>query len=126
MAQLKYEGQEVKVGGEVFIIPPLSFGILKRHKVFIESIGKTRDDGTSKTPLEDLPGICMVVHEAIKRNYPEITLEQVEDLIDMNNFGTIFNAIMQNSGLELAPPKLQPRAGKKEAPPLTSTISTQG
>ena len=43
--------------------------------------------------------IVDVVHAAVIRNYPALTKEEVEDLIDLGNAAVIIKAVMGQSGL---------------------------
>ena len=48
---------------------------------------------------EQMQGVCEIVHAALSRNYDDLTIEQVEDIIDLRNAGAVIQAVMGQSGL---------------------------
>lgn len=92
MAQPKYHGEEITLGDRMFVLPPMSLGAIKRHRDLLENIG-------SMNPLAAVEGIASLVHAALSRNYPEITLEEVEDMVDLSNAQKIIESITRVSGL---------------------------
>jgi hypothetical protein len=89
---VKIKGIEVEMGGTVRIVPPLNLGALS-----------TLQDRLSKfSGGLDKESVELVIDAAflsLKRNYPEITIEMVQDEIDVSNMDEIFKAIMDVSGL---------------------------
>jgi hypothetical protein len=95
----RFAGQEVNLGGTDFIVPPLSLGALKQllPKIKALTIGKdaTPDD---LSQVADMLEICLA---ALHRNYPELTLDQLGDIVDLGNFKTLISVVMGQSGLEV-------------------------
>ena len=91
-------GIPLTLGGDDFIIPPLNFAALKKLQPVIESLA------TISSSLEgnQIDAITQIVHSAMSRNYPDITLEKVMDILDLGNAPTILAAIMNSSGLKPA------------------------
>ncbi len=58
-----------------------------------------------------------VIHSALSRNYPELTIEDVEELVDLGNFSEVFQAVMGVSMLKKKS-KLDPQS------PSTGSSST--
>jgi hypothetical protein len=93
---VKHAGVVVRLGERDFIIPPLSLGQLETHK---ELIAKTRAiDSTDIYALmrEALP----LIHAAISRNYPVVTLAELAELVDIVNYRTVINEIFGVSALQ--------------------------
>jgi hypothetical protein len=42
-----------------------------------------------------------IVAAAMQRNYPDMTQEAVENLLDLGNAGTVLNAVLTGSGLKM-------------------------
>jgi hypothetical protein len=42
--------------------------------------------------------VAQIIFLALQRNYPEITQEEVEDLLDMTNATTVLRVILEVSG----------------------------
>jgi hypothetical protein len=100
----RYQGTEIDVGGEKYVFPPLSFGAAKQLRDEIEAIEKGVDNATA------MDTVCRVVHAALSRNYPEITIETVEnELVDFGNWRDLYFAVLAISGFEKTSP------GKAEA-----------
>lgn len=90
------DGVSVKMMGEEFTIPPLNFAQIKKLQPVIAQFTAVKT-GTVFS-IEQIEGISKVVHAAMSRNYPQITLEEVEEMIDLTNAETVINAVMNNSG----------------------------
>ena len=91
------EGKPINLGGTEYVVPPLNLGQIRRLQKEIESIGKldaaTMNDRTVGTMLK-------VIHAGVSRNYPEMTLEQLEEIIDLGNIRTVTEAVLGVSGLK--------------------------
>lgn len=91
-----YPGIEFELGGRVLVIPPLSLGQVQiyRDKIQDRLSNLTQDNLLAASAL-----FLDVIHAAISRNYPEITDEEVSDWVDLGNMMTVFEAVMDVSGL---------------------------
>lgn len=90
-----HEGVKITMGGREWIVPALSIGQVRRLGPDIAAVASAGDDLTP----ELVAGVVKIVKASISRNYPEVTDEQVEELIDLRNFRDIIAAIMGVSGL---------------------------
>lgn len=86
------KGTEVELGGEVMIVPPLNLSALELFQDRLSSYQGGIDP-------ESVKFVAEVAHAAIRRNYPDVTIEQLKDWIDLGNIGQVFNAVMNVSGL---------------------------
>lgn len=94
----RFAGQAVNLGGTTFIVPPIALGALKTLLPKIKKLSITEDGLPDLSQVVDLLEICLA---ALNRNYPELTLEQLGDLVDLGNFKTLVSAVMGQSGLEV-------------------------
>ena len=95
-------GVAISIGGREWTIPPLTLGQLRRL------MPKVRELSNLNTQLgETQIGVLVeIVFAALQRNYPNITIETVEDLLDLGNAAPILHAVLTGSGL--SPRALQP------------------
>lgn len=95
------EGLTVKMGRRELVIPPLNFKQLKRFQPKLEKI---RTDSAGKVlGLAHMDDMAEIIHAAMTRNYPDITKDEVEDMLDLGNMNEVFNAVMKFSGLVKKP-----------------------
>jgi len=95
--QVDRGGTWVMIGETEFKVPPLNFRALREHMDSINRLSNLRN-GASPGP-QDFASISAVVHAALARNYPQITLDEVEDMLDIGNMTEVLNAVMAMSGL---------------------------
>ena len=88
----KHDGITLKLGGEEYIVPPLSLGQVKRLFPVIEKMQSAGDT------LDKFSSLVAIAHAALSRNYPELKFEEVEELVDMGNFKKVMDAVMGASG----------------------------
>src|SRR5712671_2096585 len=89
-------GIEVAMGGQDWLVPPLTLGQLRR---LMPKVRQLTDIGASMG--EPQIGVMVeIVATALQRNYPDVTLETVENLLDLGNAGAVLNAVLTGSGLK--------------------------
>ena len=88
----KLEGVEVKLGLELFVIPPLAFDALEKHGELIENLPPLTPGNLSKGGL--LGKITAICGDAIRRNYPNLTDDELKKLIDLGNLLPLVQAVM--------------------------------
>lgn len=91
-----YEGESIKIKGDEYIIPGLSLGQIEQFADRIAVVAA----GGDKLNKEIIQTISEIIQAALSRNYPEITLEQVKDMLDMRNMRQVFEAVMGASGFK--------------------------
>jgi hypothetical protein len=101
-------GVMVAMGGQQWTVPPLTLGQLRR---LMPKVQRLTDIGSEMG--ETQIGILVeIVAAALQRNYPDISVETVENLLDLANAGVVLNAVLTGSGLK--PPDRPP--GEAAAP----------
>lgn len=81
-----HSGKRIDLGGQEYIVPPLSLGQVRQFQQSLEEL--PRLTGTALL-LAAVP----VIHAAMTRNYPDLPISEVERLIDMRNFREVMPAV---------------------------------
>ena len=90
------EGVKINLGGREFVAPPLNF---KALRLLTPKLGLLATMGDVPTG-EQIDVVIDVVLAALSRNYPDLTRDDLEALLDLANLATALTAIMGASGLE--------------------------
>jgi hypothetical protein len=86
------DGRRLRLGGIDFLVPALSFGQLKRLKEPMKLAGQiVKDEDGNPTATAET---YVVVAEGLKRNYPEVTAEDLAEILDLNNVSDAVRAIL--------------------------------
>lgn len=94
MALVKVPGVLYDFGGRKLVLAPLNLGALRQLLEKLKSIG-------AEASVEQIDTVVDAVHASLKRNYPDITRDEVEnDLIDASNAEELLPIIMNRSGLD--------------------------
>lgn len=91
-------GVWVVLGVKAYKVPPLNMRSVRELMPKLEGLSQLQR-GSMPSP-DQMMVIAEVVHAAMKRSYPSITIEEVEDSLDLGNMTDAFNAVMSVSGLE--------------------------
>ncbi len=94
------EGAKVTMGGKDWIVPSLSFRQVKNLLPKISSIPAS----AAVLSPDQMEVVTEIVQAALSRNYPEVSAEDVEDMLDLRNAQSILLAVMGQSGLEASAP----------------------
>ncbi len=95
----RFAGVDVEIGGRSYCVPPLSLGALERFWPFVQSLG---NGSAAASPMELLAKTAELVHQALKRNYPELTEDDVKEMLDIKNFRQVLDSVLTASGLVAA------------------------
>jgi hypothetical protein len=111
-------GVTIEMGGQEWQVPPLTLGQLRR-------LWPKITDLTSQDTLLIMDAVCEIVAAALSRNYPDMTIERVADLIDLENRERVVNAVMGGSGFLAgeagAVSRANGAASTASSPPLADT-----
>jgi hypothetical protein len=105
-ARPRFAGRQVTLGGIEYTIAPLNVGALKRLAPQFQSMATL----VGLPTIEQWDDMLAVFLAAFHRNYPEMTKEQLEDLVDVGNFAEIAESVMRVSGLVKREGESQPGA----------------
>ncbi len=101
------EGDELRLGGRNWIVPPLNFRQLKTMQPLLERVGRIG----LKMGAQEIDDVVHLVHAALSRNYPDLAEAEVAEMIDLANAARAVRAVAGVSGLV-------PR-GEEKSPELT-------
>lgn len=113
---VEFAGVPVKLGRCWYVLPALNVKALRQHRQLILEI-------QTKSMGEQLEGTAALVFEALRRNYPDVTFDTVESLIDLSNFQHLLEVTMGISGMELVD-RTKAEAGNVQGPVATGPSST--
>lgn len=115
---VRFEGEPFKLGGKWYIIPSLS---TKRARQLWPKIRGLNQNINEETLPDKHHDAVEVIHSAISRNYPDVTFDEIDELVDMNNMKRLLLIVSGQSGLSI--PGAVP-AGTSEGAPGSPRIST--
>ena len=95
-------GVTVAMGGQDWIVPPLTLGQLRR---LMPKVRQLTEIGVSMGEAQ-ITVLVDIVTAALQRNYPEITPAKVENLLDLGNASAVLNAVLTGSGLKPSSPSV--------------------
>jgi hypothetical protein len=90
-------GVTIAMGGQDWLVPPLTLGQLRR---LMPKVRQLTEIGASMGETQ-IGVLVEIVAAALQRNYPEVTPDMVENLLDLGNASTVLNAVLTGSGLKL-------------------------
>jgi hypothetical protein len=89
---VKNEGQEVTIGGKTYILPDLGYGAYEDHDAFAKIINiglalekQQSDPLNNPIPKAVFTDIRELIHLALKRNYPDLTLEELKEALGLGS-----------------------------------------
>lgn len=91
MSAVKVPGTEIIFGGSSYILAPLNVATVKQYQDQIKAV--------YSGSIPDIVLVAKLVHASLRRNYPDMALEEVEEFIDYGNFYNAWEALMNLSGL---------------------------
>jgi len=120
-------GVAVAMGGQDWTVPPLTLGQLRR---LMPKVRQLTEIGVSMGEAQ-IAVLVDIVTAALQRNYPDMTPDKVENLLDLGNASAVLNAVLTGSGLkpggaalgEAPAPGASSGAGRASPPSLSGTIS---
>jgi hypothetical protein len=92
--KLKYLGVPVFLNGQNYYIPSLS---TRDFRANYDLLTKPAPEGA--TIIETFDRLIPVILLAVNRNYPDVTLENLNDWLDLTTFKLAMEAVQGASGL---------------------------
>jgi hypothetical protein len=91
----RFPGVDVDLGGTVYTVPPLAMRALKTYLPRMQAMETTTDG----MPV-DFDLLLDISLSALQRNYPDLTRDQLEELVDVVNVRKLSEAVFgKSSGL---------------------------
>lgn len=115
-----FEGETITLAGREYVLPALSTKQARKHWEKVRTFDVKATPELIPTRYEH--GVFLI-HQALARNYPELTLEQVDDWVDLRNFTPLVLKVMALSGMPVTQGP-EPAGGGIEAVASTGGTST--
>ena len=112
-------GVTITMGGRDWLVPPLTLGQLRR---LMPKVRQLTEVGASMGETQ-ISVLVEIVAAALQRNYPEVTADMVENLLDLGNASAVLNAVLTGSGLKLRDNRVGEVAAPGTVPGAGSTIA---
>lgn len=93
-------GIAVLMGGREWSVPPLTLGQLRHLMPKIRQLSEIGPQMAE--PQIDV--LVEIVAAALQRNYPDISIQMVENLLDLGNAALVLHAVLTGSGLRPGSP----------------------
>lgn len=113
---VKISGIEHVFGDRAYTIPPLSLGALERLQGKLQAL----QDETNPLALSSVSTVVDAAHAALLRNYPEISREEVAELVDVSNMHEIVQKVLDVAGVLRKETEGKARAAATPAAPPPS------
>lgn len=101
-----FDGESVKLGNREFIVPSLS--VNQARKLWPEILDLNKGVTLAEFPKK-LDAALPIILAALSRNYPDITIDELGDLVDVRNFPRLMKIIAGQSGMS-------PKLGEEHQP----------
>lgn len=92
------DGELVRIGEKEYTVPALNFKRVREVQKLLEKIG-TVNIGQILTD-DQLNMMIEIAHIGLQRNYPDITKEELEEILDLNNIYDVVLAVTGQAGLK--------------------------
>ena len=112
-------GVAVAMGGQDWLVPPLTLGQLRR---LMPKVRQLTEIGASMGEAQ-IGVLVEIVAAALQRNYPDVTADNVENLLDLGNASAVLNAVLTGSGLRLGDDRLGEASAPGASPGAGSTTA---
>lgn len=97
----RFRGVVVKLGGQKYILPSLSWEQFEEH--YDALVAPVTGEGAAVV-REQLRTYGPIIGDALRRNYPGVTDEQLRGYIDLSNIADLIMAVQGVSGMETVEP----------------------
>jgi len=114
MSTPKIKGVRVEIGEVGYIVPPLSLGSLS---LFQERVAALGEDVSPLDPAFQRLAV-EVIHAAMVRNYPSMSVADVGNLIDLGNMPEAWAACFDAGGVERKKQEAADKAAGEAQPSL--------
>ena len=84
----------ISLGGRELHLSPLTLGDLRRLEPVLLGVEKPVANG-----IASMLSLVSVIHASISKLHPEIALEELEAMLDLNNFAEVLDRVLEASGL---------------------------
>ncbi len=90
-------GTKIDIGGTEYLIPPINFKAIKKHRAFFSRALRGEINAT-QAGIEDLEAMFDIVYLAIRRNYPDFSEDALAEALDFAQLPQVFEAVLRIAG----------------------------
>jgi hypothetical protein len=94
----------INISGVQFRANAITIGELRKLQPVLDGLGKS-------DPFQSILDLMPLVHASLRKAHPDLKQENLENMITVENFSEVFNAVLEASGL---------RKSVGEVPPATA------
>jgi hypothetical protein len=102
--ELKFRGVPVFFDGREWIVPSLSVRQFRDNLDLLSGVVERTSAADPKQIVAMMNDLVPVIGLAIRRNYPEVTDDQLFDVLDISTFTQAIRAVQGASGMKAAQP----------------------
>ena len=95
-------GTPLDIGGREFIVPRLRVAAYERAVTAIQASEKAGD--SDPFGVVRLGAICGAVVDLLKENYPELTAEEVKEIVHMDELDAVLSGLLKAGGKQAVKP----------------------
>jgi hypothetical protein len=88
-------GVSVTMGGQEWTVPPLTLGQLRRLMPLVKQLTEIG----AQMGESQIAAVVEIVTAALQRNYPDLTTDAVEEVLDLGNSAQVLHVVLIGSGL---------------------------
>lgn len=92
--RIKVKGFIMNLGGEDYVLAPLALGPFQQLEERIMAFGRQELDEKTSTDT-----LLQMAYHSLRRNYEDITMERVGEIVGLEHSTDLFLAVMDVSGL---------------------------
>jgi hypothetical protein len=81
--------------GREFTLSPLTLGDLRKLEPALLVVDKTATNG-----FASMLSLVTVIHASLSKLHPELALEELEHMLDLNSFSEVLDRVLHISGLK--------------------------
>jgi len=93
------DGKVLMIGDQKFIVPAINFKGVKKIEELLKRLGSIPAAG-GFLRIDQIDILTEIVLVGLSRNYPDLTKQQLEEILDMNNIQTVLEAVTAQAGFK--------------------------
>lgn len=101
-APTRYGGKEIYMAGQWWVVPSLS---TKDAVTFWDDLAQFQSPGDRAKGKERLQKAIEIIHAAMKRNYPNLTSDEVKDMVGLGDYMKLLTLVFTASGVSETGPE---------------------
>src|SRR5947207_15498782 len=91
----------INISGVQFRANAITIGELRKLQPVLEGLGKSY-------PFKSIFDLMRLVHASLSKAHPDLTQQNLESMITVEDFNDVFNAVLEPSGLSMGVEEAQP------------------